>query len=48
MAIDSALLRLLACPSCRFSLTQEEEALVCSKCGKSYPVIDGIPHLVVR
>ena len=48
MAIDSALLSILACPACddRPPLREEGETLVCDKCHRVYPVRDGIPVLL--
>ncbi len=48
--IDSEFLKILACPACddRPPLEQVEDSLVCSKCKRKYPIIDGIPHLLVE
>lgn len=42
------LLQILACPVCKGELLQSEEgsSLLCKPCGRSYPVIDGIPVLL--
>jgi uncharacterized protein len=49
MALDPGLMALLACPACRKPLSQpDESSLRCAGCGKSYPVIDGIPRLIVE
>lgn len=47
--IDPKLLALLACPRCasRPQLEMRGEELVCAVCRYRYPVIDGIPHLLV-
>jgi len=49
--VDPDLLAILACPSCRAPLAEDETAseLVCSGpgCGLAYPVRDGIPVLLV-
>lgn len=44
---------LLACPACRQALTpqpgpQAAAWLVCARCQVDYPVIDGIPVLIVE
>lgn len=39
------LLPLLVCPVCRAGLGLAED-LVCSGCGKAYPVLDGVPQLL--
>lgn len=48
MSLDARLLAILACPACRAKLTESGESLSCSGCGKSYPVKDGIPRLIVE
>lgn len=52
MAIDTALLALLACPSDDHAPLRDEqqggaEVLVCTYCGSSFPVHDGIPVLLL-
>lgn len=46
--VDSALLELLACPACHGRLRQEQDRLVCTSCGRRYPIRDGIPVLLVE
>lgn len=36
----------VVCPVCYASLRFEEETVVCVGCGRSYPVVDGIPVLI--
>jgi uncharacterized protein YbaR (Trm112 family) len=47
--IDPGLAEILVCTVCHGSLRQEVEAslLVCTACGRSYPVRDGIPIMLV-
>ena len=47
--IDDDLLAILACPACRSPLRVDSAAqeLVCTGCGRAYPVRDGIPVLLV-
>ena len=49
MNLDSHLLDLVVCPSCRSALAADESAneLVCVGCGYAYPVTDDIPVLLV-
>ncbi|CAN5814934.1 Trm112 family protein [soil metagenome] len=52
MQIDSGLLAILACPSCRAPLRAdqadpERTELVCTSCGLVYPVREDIPVLLV-
>jgi short-subunit dehydrogenase/ubiquinone/menaquinone biosynthesis C-methylase UbiE/uncharacterized protein YbaR (Trm112 family) len=53
--LSRAALDLLACPVCRGELELKDAipagnavsgTLTCTKCGKRYPVIDGIPHFI--
>lgn len=46
--LDSALLERLACPACFGGLCPGDARLVCSNCGRAYPVVDGIPVLIVE
>ena len=52
MAIDAALLGMLACPSDDHAPLREDkrdgaDVLVCSSCESSYPIEDGIPVLLL-
>ncbi len=49
MNLDQSLLELIVCPACRSELAVDEqrEELVCSGCGRAYPVRDDIPVLLV-
>ena len=50
MDIDSKLLEILACPACedRPNVTLENDGIHCPKCGRIYPVADGIPIMLVE
>lgn len=50
MALDPDLLKILACPACKKPLEHQldPEALSCAACGRTYPVEDGIPVLLVE
>ena len=45
--MDSRLLEILACPVCKTPVKQEGDRLVCAKCGRRYPIRDGIPVMLV-
>ena len=45
--IDNELLKILACPSCKENVKLESEKIVCTSCGKRYPIKDGIPVMLV-
>ncbi|MGC9159321.1 MAG: Trm112 family protein [Terracidiphilus sp.] len=46
-AFDSTVLSHLACPACYKRLRMEPARLVCDACGRAYPIVDGIPVLIV-
>lgn len=46
--IDRTLLELLACPVCKTAVREEGDRLVCVRCGRRYPVRDGIPVMLVE
>ncbi|OKJ39032.1 Trm112 family protein [Streptomyces sp. CB01580] len=52
MPIDSRLLDILACPVCAAPLRADdrETSLTCGEagCGRSYPVVGGIPVLIAN
>ena len=45
--IDKDLLAILACPACRGDVELKGEKIICLKCGRKYPVKDGIPVMLV-
>ena len=47
MPIDPELLEILACPVDHAPVTDEGSALRCGRCGRRYPVRDGIPVMLV-
>ena len=46
--IDKELLAILACPACKADVRLETDRLVCVKCGKRYPIKDGIPIMLIE
>lgn len=44
---ESDLVR-LACPACHGELRLEDSRLLCVSCRRAYPVVDGIPVLIVE
>jgi len=47
MPVDKELLEILACPVDKSPLREDAERLVCTGCGRRYPVRDGIPVMLV-
>lgn len=43
----SEILEMIVCPACHGRLLAEGEAVRCTACGKTYPIEDGIPVLLV-
>lgn len=46
--IDEKLLEILACPACKEPIELREEKIVCTGCGKRYPIRDGIPIMLIE
>lgn len=50
MPVEKEFLDILACPLCRGDLSnfksKDKEYLKCGKCGKLFPIDDGIPILL--
>ena len=45
--IDKELMDILACPLCKTCVKQEGDRIVCSKCGRRYPIKDDIPIMLI-
>lgn len=45
--LNADLLSLLVCPVDKQGLREEGETLVCTECGRVYPIEDGIPNMLV-
>lgn len=48
MAVDKELLDILACPLCKTPVKLQGDRLVCSQCGRRYPIKDDIPVMLVE
>ena len=46
--IDPELLQILICPACQGDVYFKENKIICKKCGKKYPVKDGIPIMIIE
>ena len=46
--IDPDLLALLVCPVDKAPVRLEGSTLVCTQCGRVYPIEDGIPNMLVE
>lgn len=45
--IDEEFLSILACPACKKPVRLEGDRLVCTACGRRYPIRDGIPVMLI-
>jgi uncharacterized protein len=45
--ISRELLRILACPACKKSVTLENDRIVCANCRRKYPIKDGLPVMLL-
>ena len=45
--MDEELLKILACPACKADVTLQDNKIVCTKCGRKYPIRDGIPIMLI-
>ena len=46
--IPKELKDILVCPACHGELEEEEERLTCTACGLRYPVLDGVPVMLIE
>ncbi len=46
--IDEKLLEVLACPDCKAPVELRDDKIVCTGCGKRYPIRDGIPIMLIE
>lgn len=46
--LDPTLLEILACPACKEPIRQEEDKIVCTGCGRRYPIHDDIPIMLIE
>ncbi len=44
--VTKELLEVIACPEDKAELNLEKDEFVCTRCGRKYPVKDGIPVLL--
>lgn len=45
--IDKELLEILACPACYGEVELKKDRVICKRCGKKYPVREGIPIMLI-
>lgn len=47
MGIPEVLREVLVCTVCHGQLDELTDELVCQSCGRRYPIVNGIPNMVV-
>ncbi len=45
--IDEELLKILACPLDKAPVILQGDRIVCTECGRRYPIRDGIPVMLI-
>ena len=45
--MDKELLKILACPVCKTDVELKGNKIVCTKCGRKYPIRNGIPIMLI-
>lgn len=45
--IDKKLLEILACPLCKTDVELKGDKLICTNCGRRYPIRDDIPIMLI-
>ena len=45
--IDDELMSILACPACKADVKEQDDKIVCTACGRRYPIKDGIPIMLI-
>ena len=48
MPLDKELLEILACPLDKEPVAENGDFLVCSKCGRKYPIREGVPVMLIE
>ncbi len=48
LKFDANVLDQLACPACFGGLRLHDARLICASCRRTYPIVDGIPALIVE
>ncbi len=48
MVLSKELIEIMVCPDCRGKVTEADGFVVCSSCGKKYPIRDGIPIMLIN
>jgi uncharacterized protein YbaR (Trm112 family) len=41
-------LRYVVCPACYATLCMEAESILCTGCARRYPIVDGLPILLIQ
>ncbi len=42
------LMDILACPFCKGGVREDKNSIICSSCGRRYPIKNGIPVMLIE
>jgi len=45
--VDRLLIDILACPDCKGDVDMVKSQVVCTRCGKRYPLTNGVPVMLI-
>ncbi|MDR7523027.1 MAG: Trm112 family protein [Armatimonadota bacterium] len=48
MDIDEEFLKILACPADHAPVVRQGDRIICTQCGRRYPIRDGIPIMLIE
>lgn len=46
--VRKELLQIMACPACKRDVILKDDKIVCTACGRKYPIRGGIPVMLVE
>ena len=46
--LNDILIEVLVCPIDHADLEQRDAELRCTRCGRTYPIVDGVPNMLVE
>jgi len=46
--LNKEILKIIACPKCKKDVILKEDRIVCTNCGRQYPIKNNIPIMIVE
>lgn len=46
--INEELLKILACPVCKSDVILKDDRIICTQCGRKYPIKNDIPIMLIE